>query len=34
MSYRQALPDLIRSLANPCVGAQWRESTQNGQPIG
>ncbi|MGH8092921.1 MAG: fatty acid desaturase family protein [Chthoniobacterales bacterium] len=24
MSYRQALPDLIRSLANPQVGAQWR----------
>lgn len=24
MSYRQALPDLIRSLANPRVGAQWR----------
>src|SRR4029453_293635 len=23
MSYRQALPDLIRSLANPRVGAQW-----------
>jgi fatty acid desaturase len=25
MSYRQALPDLIRSLANPRVGSQWRE---------
>jgi len=24
MSYRQALPDLVRSLANPRVGAQWR----------
>jgi fatty acid desaturase len=24
MSYRQALPDLIRSLANPRVGSQWR----------
>jgi fatty acid desaturase len=33
MSYRQALPDLIRSLANPRVGAQWCDSTQNGQPI-
>jgi Fatty acid desaturase. len=29
MSYRQALPDLIRSLANPRVGAQWRDSTRN-----
>jgi fatty acid desaturase len=28
MSYRQALPDLIRSLANPRVGAQWRDSTR------
>jgi fatty acid desaturase len=26
MSYRQALPDLIRSLANPRVGSQWRGS--------
>ena len=26
MSYRQALPDLIRSLANPRVGAQWCDS--------
>ena len=25
MSYRRALPDLIRSLANPRVGSQWRE---------
>jgi hypothetical protein len=33
MSYRQALPDLIRSLANPRVGAQWCDSTRNGQPI-
>ena len=24
MSYRQALPDLIRSLANPRAGSQWR----------
>jgi hypothetical protein len=24
LSYRQALPDLIRSLANPRVGSQWR----------
>jgi fatty acid desaturase len=29
MSYRQALPDLIRSLANPRVGAQWRDSAGN-----
>jgi fatty acid desaturase len=29
ISYRQALPDVIRSLANPRVGAQWLE----GQPI-
>ena len=29
MSYRQALPDLIRSLANPRVGAQWRNFTRN-----
>lgn len=28
MSYRHALPDLIRSLANPRVGAQWLDSTQ------
>jgi fatty acid desaturase len=28
MSYRQALPDLIRNLANPRVGSQWRDSTQ------
>jgi fatty acid desaturase len=33
MSYRHALPDLIRSLANPRVGAQWCDSTRNGQPI-
>jgi fatty acid desaturase len=32
MSYRQALPDLIRSLGNPRVGAQWRDSSRNGQP--
>jgi hypothetical protein len=29
MSYRQALPDLIRSLANPRVGAQWCDSTEH-----
>jgi hypothetical protein len=29
MSYRQALPDLIRSLANPRVGAQWCDSTDS-----
>jgi fatty acid desaturase len=29
MSYRQALPDLIRSLANPRVGAQLRNPTRN-----
>ena len=28
MSYRQALPDLIRSLANPRVGSQWHGSTR------
>ena len=33
MSYRQALPDLIRSLGNPRVGAQWRDSSRNGQPV-
>src|SRR6266478_4390011 len=33
MSYRQALPDLIRSLGNPRVGAHWRDSSRNGQPI-
>jgi fatty acid desaturase len=32
ISYRQALPDLIRSLGNPRVGAQWRDSSRNGQP--
>jgi fatty acid desaturase len=32
MSYRQALPDLIRSLADPRVGSQWRNSSFNGQP--
>jgi hypothetical protein len=30
MSYRQALPDLIRSLANPRVGAQWCDPTESG----
>jgi fatty acid desaturase len=29
MSYRHALPDLIRSFANPRVGAQWRDSERN-----
>jgi fatty acid desaturase len=29
MSYRQALPDLIRSLADPRVGAHWSDSTRN-----
>ena len=33
MSYRQALPDLVRSLGNPRVGAQWLESARNGQPV-
>lgn len=28
MSYRQALPHLMRSLANPRVGAQWRDSAR------
>src|SRR3954453_9071165 len=32
ISYRQALPDVIRSLGNPRVGAQWRDSSPNGQP--
>jgi fatty acid desaturase len=32
ISYRQALPDLIRSLGNPRVGAQWRDSSRNAQP--
>jgi fatty acid desaturase len=30
MSYRRALPDLIRSLANPRVGAQWCDSADSG----
>ena len=33
LSYRQALPDVIRSLGNPRVGAQWREASRNGQPV-
>ena len=33
ISYRQALPDLIRSLGDPRVGAQWRDSSRNGQPV-
>lgn len=28
MSYRHALPDLLRSLADPRVGAQWRNPTR------
>jgi fatty acid desaturase len=32
ISYRQALPDLIRSLGDPLVGAQWRDASRNGQP--
>jgi fatty acid desaturase len=31
ISYRQALPDLIRSLGNPRAGAQWRDASQNGR---
>ena len=34
MSYRHALPDLVRSLANPRIGAQWCNSNRNGQPVG
>src|SRR4051812_30706054 len=33
ISYRQALPDLIRSLGDPRVGAQWRDPSRNGQPV-
>ena len=33
MSYRHALPDLMRSLANPKVGAQWCNSPRSGQPV-
>jgi fatty acid desaturase len=33
ISYRQALPDLIRSLGDPRVGAQWRDASRNGQPV-
>jgi fatty acid desaturase len=33
MSYRQALPDLIRSLSDPRVGAQWRDASRNGQRV-
>src|SRR3954462_15807070 len=32
ISYRQALPDVIRSLGNPRVGAQGRDPLPNGQP--
>src|SRR4051812_24404604 len=32
LSYRQALPDVIRSLGNPRVGAQWRDASRRGQP--
>ncbi|HJT80782.1 MAG TPA: fatty acid desaturase [Chthoniobacterales bacterium] len=31
MSYRHALPELLRSLADPRVGAQWCDSPRNGQ---
>lgn len=34
MSYRQALPDLMHSLANPRVGSQWCTPARNGQPVG
>jgi len=30
ISYRQALPDVIGNLANPRVGAQWRDAAPNG----
>jgi hypothetical protein len=33
ISYRQALPDVIRSLGNPRVGAHWRAVSRNGQPV-
>ena len=33
MSYRHALPDLVRSLANPRVGAQWHSPARDGQPV-
>ncbi len=33
MSYRQALPDVIRSLRDPRIGSQWRDSSRNGQPV-
>ena len=33
ISYRQALPDVIRSLGNPRVGAQWREAERKAQPV-
>src|SRR5205085_6284205 len=33
ISYRQALPDLIRSLGDPRVGAQWHDSSRNGQHV-
>jgi fatty acid desaturase len=29
MTYRQALPHLLRSLSNPRVGAQWRDLSRN-----
>jgi fatty acid desaturase len=29
MSYRQALPDVIRSLGNPRIGAQWRDFSRS-----
>ena len=35
ISYRQALPEVIRSLGDPRVGAQWlgRDAARNGQPV-
>jgi fatty acid desaturase len=33
ISYRQALPDVIRSLGDPRVGAQWREPGRQAQPV-
>src|SRR4051812_43976786 len=33
ISYRQALPDVIRSLGDPRVGAQWLDTPRNGHPV-
>lgn len=33
ISYRQALPEVIRSLGDPRVGAQWREPGRNGHLV-